>query len=205
MPDEVVMDEEDLIRKLGSAELPQIEIASHRSRLKMALLSSGYFRKEREVTFMEAVKARATGVFDTAVGGLLAQQPVWKVALATVFTVAVIGAAVFAGPSLGPHKASTFPEGRMEIGGPQLTSEQKEAALSILMADPAIQELLRKGAVIEPRLILPLEVIAVGVDGETGKTEEIYETWAQAWIQVGDTQWSAQVDLVRGKVVSLSE
>ena len=154
---------------------------------------------------MEAVKTRVAGTYDTVIGGLVAQQPVWKVILATVFTVAVIAATVFAGYSVGPQKASPFPEGSMEVGGPQLTAEQKELALTILAADAGIQELLRQGAVIEPDLILPLEVVMTKIDSQTGETEEIRETWAQAWIQVGDSIWGAKVDLVNGIVVSLSE
>jgi hypothetical protein len=204
MPDEVVMKEEELVRKLEKVELPQIELAGHRSRLKLALLESDYLRKGREVTFMEATKAKAGEAIDVLWGRLVAEQPVWKVALATVLTVAVIASGIFVGPSLGPQKASPFPEGSMEVGGPQLTVEQKELALSILNADTGVQELLRRGAVIEPSLILPLEVGMTRIDSETGQTEEVVEIWAQAWIQVGDTQWSAQVDLVRGKVASLS-
>lgn len=205
MPDEVVMKEEELVRKLENVGLPEIELAGHRSRLKMVLLGSDCLRKGREVTFMEAVKAKAGGAIDVLWGRLVAEQPVWKVALATVLTAAVIAAGIFAGPSVGPQKASPFPEGSIEVGGPQLTAEQKELALSILKADAGVQELLRRGAVIEPKLILPLEVGMTRIDSETGQTEEVVEIWAQAWIQVGDTQWSAQVDLVRGRVVSLSE
>ena len=43
------------------------------------------------------------------------------------------------------------------------------------------------------------------IDSETGEKERVVEMWAQAWMQVGDTQWSVRVDLVRGQVVSLSE
>jgi len=93
----------------------------------------------------------------------------------------------------------------MEVGGAQLTAEQKEMALSILNADTGVQELLRQGAIIEPELILPLEVVMTKIDSQTGETEEIRETWAQAWIQVGDSTWGAKVDLVNGIVVSLSE
>ena len=31
------------------------------------------------------------------------------------------------------------------------------------------------------------------------------ETWAQVWINVGDKQYGAQVDLVRNKVENLSD
>ena len=42
------------------------------------------------------------------------------------------------------------------------------------------------------------------VDSETGKTEEVTETWAEAQIKLGDQEYKAQVDLVEGKVVSIS-
>ncbi|UCB42975.1 MAG: hypothetical protein JSV77_11115 [Dehalococcoidales bacterium] len=205
MPDEVMMEEQELIEQLENVKLPQIEMADYQSRLKMALLESDYLGKRREVVFMEVIKVRAVGALDSIAGGLITQQPVWKVILATVLTAAVIGAAVFAGYSIGPQKASPFPEGSMEVGGPQLTAEQKELALTILMADAGVQELLRQGAIIEPDLVLPLEVVMTKTNDQTGEIEEIRETWAQAWIQVGDSVWGAKVDLVRSIVVSLSE
>lgn len=199
------MEEQELIEQLENVKLPQIEMADYQSRLKMALLESDYLGKRREVVFMEVIKVRAVGALDSIAGGLITQQPVWKVILATVLTAAVIGAAVFAGYSIGPQKASPFPEGSMEVGGPQLTAEQKELALTILMADAGVQELLRQGAIIEPDLVLPLEVVMTKTNDQTGEIEEIRETWAQAWIQVGDSVWGAKVDLVRSIVVSLSE
>jgi hypothetical protein len=205
MPHEVTMKKQELIEQLENVKLPQIEMADYQSRLKMALLESDYLRKGQEATFVEVIKVRAAGTFDAVAGGLTAQQPVWKVILATVLAVVVIGAAVFAGYSIGPQKASLLPEGSMEVGGPQLSAEQKESALTILLADAGVQELIRQGAIIEPDLILPLEVVMTKIDDQTGEIEEIRETWAQAWIQVGDSVWGAQVDLVRGIVVSLSE
>jgi len=44
------MKHEDLIKKLENIEVPEIEIQSHKQRLKMALLSSGYF-KEKTIMF----------------------------------------------------------------------------------------------------------------------------------------------------------
>ncbi len=199
------MEEQEFIEQLENVKLPQIEMADYQIRLKMALLESDYLRKRREIAFMEVIKVRATGTLDAITGGLVAQRPVWKVILATVLTAAVIGAAVFTGYSIGPQKASPFPEGSMEVDGPQLTAEQKELTLTILMADAGVQELLHQGAIIEPDLILPLEVVMTKTNDQTGEAEEIRETWAQAWIYVGDSVWGAQVDLVRGRVVSLSD
>jgi len=85
------------------------------------------------------------------------------------------------------------------IGGPQLTDEEKETALNILNADPGVQALFAQGAVIHA--LLPIEIHLIAA--ETG--EEVTETWAQAWINLGDKQYGAQVDLIRGRVVSLSD
>ena len=41
------MKKEDLIKKLENIKTPEIEIQSHKQRLKMALLSSGYFKEEK--------------------------------------------------------------------------------------------------------------------------------------------------------------
>jgi len=41
------MKKEDLIKKLENIKTPNIEIQSHKQRLKMALLSSGYFKEEK--------------------------------------------------------------------------------------------------------------------------------------------------------------
>jgi hypothetical protein len=89
------------------------------------------------------------------------------------------------------------------VGGPQLTDEEKEKALDIVNADPRVQELLDRGAVID--LVLPMYVTFSRVNQETGEIEEITETWAQMWINLGNTQWGVQVDLIRGKVVSLTD
>jgi uncharacterized pyridoxamine 5'-phosphate oxidase family protein len=41
------MNKEDLIKKLEKLESPEIELQGHKSRLRMALLNSGYFNEER--------------------------------------------------------------------------------------------------------------------------------------------------------------
>ena len=89
------------------------------------------------------------------------------------------------------------------VGGPQLTDEEKEKELNIVTADPRVQELLDRGAVID--LVLPMYVTFSRVNQETGETEEVTETWAQMWINLGNRQWGVQVDLIRGKVVSLTD
>jgi hypothetical protein len=89
------------------------------------------------------------------------------------------------------------------VSGPQLTDEEKEKALDIVNADSRVRELLDRGAIID--LVLPMYVTFSRVNQETGEIEEITETWAQMWINLGNTQWGVQVDLIRGKVVSLTD
>ena len=89
------------------------------------------------------------------------------------------------------------------VSGPQLTDEEKEKALDIVNADSKVRELLDRGAVID--LVLPMYVTFSRVNQETGEIEKITETWAQMWINLGNTQWGVQVDLIRGKVVSLTD
>jgi len=41
------MKEEELIKRLENVELPEIELQSHRRRLRMALLDAGYLQRQR--------------------------------------------------------------------------------------------------------------------------------------------------------------
>ena len=199
------MKREELIKKLENVRLPDIELESHRNHLKMELLDSDCFKKEREVGIMEVIKERTTGVTNAIMERFVRQQPAWRVALVSVFVMALILTGIFAGPTLGPKLASLFPEGTIEVGGPQLTAEQKALALDIMEADAGVQELLLQGAIIEPKLILPLEVTATGTDSTTGEPVEITETWAQAWLTIGERQVGVQIDLVRGIVTAISD
>ena len=67
------MKKEDLIKKLENIDLPEIELQSHRRRLRMALLNSGYFKKK---TIMKTIKHFA-----------LIGAPAIAVVLALIFTV----------------------------------------------------------------------------------------------------------------------
>jgi hypothetical protein len=53
------MKEEDLIQRLKSTRLPDVELPSHRSRLKMALLRRGYLQGKQEVADMEVARTEA--------------------------------------------------------------------------------------------------------------------------------------------------
>lgn len=144
------MKEEKLMKQLDKVELPKIELESHRRRLRMALLDSGYFEKRQEVTFMELVKVRTRGVIDTIWSGLVTRQPVWKVALASVLVMIVVVAAIVGLPSTSPglSPASVMPVGTTVttvIDGEPLTDVEKEKALDIVRADPEVRELLDRG------------------------------------------------------------
>ncbi len=196
------MKEEELIKKLESVELPDFELESHRRRLKKALLNSGYSKKE-EVTFLATVGTQANGVSDTMSPRPVVHRRIWKPVLVGVSAMVFLIATYFSVPQASNLlKAALFPEGSRTISGTQLNVDDQKAS-DILMADPRIKELLAQGAVIDK--ILPIEVTAEVVNPATGKTETVKETWAQAWLVNGDKDWGVQIDLVQGKIVSITE
>ena len=197
------MDREELIKKLEQTEIPEVELVNHKNRLKIALLSHARFEEQQEVD-MNPFKTRTTHIIDTIGNKLTARQPLWKVALSTAAIMVIIAVTLFSLPYVGPKLASFVPDGTVEVTGRQLTSEQKEQALAILRSDPRIEELLQQGAIIPPEYILSLQVGMSMVDSETGKTESVTETWAEAQIKLGDQEYKAQVDLVEGRVASIS-
>jgi len=134
---------------------------------------------------------------------LVAPRPVWKVALATFAAVLLLFVAFFSIPQTSSVLKSTFfPEGAKTISGPQLTAGEQERARDILMADSRIKTILAQGAVIDK--ILPIEVAAARINPETGNSELVKETWAQAWLVLGSQDWGVQIDLVRGQIVSVT-
>jgi hypothetical protein len=199
------MKEEELKEKLERVEIPHIELESHRSRLRMALLDSGYFKKRRGNKIMDAVRTRARGFMDNMLEGMVERRPAWKVAMVTAFAMIMIGGMVFGLGSLnGTQQAGLNPSGSTQIGGDQLTDVEKALAMDILKADPGIQVLLASGATID--MVLPVLVELEKINAVTGEIEGVQETWGQAWITGTDgSTWGALVDLVEGKVVQLSE
>jgi hypothetical protein len=161
------MDREELIKKLEQTEIPEVKLTEHKSRLKMALLADACFDKQQGAG-MSNLKSRTKQIIDGIGISLAYRRPLWKVALSTAAVVVVLAAALFAIPSVGPKLASLVPGGTVEMDGRQLTSEQKDKALAILMSDPRIEELLRQGAVIPSEYILSLEVGMSKIDSETG-------------------------------------
>jgi hypothetical protein len=92
------MKEEDLIKKIKSVELPDIERQSHQRRLRMTLLDTGYPCRRQENTILEMVKSAVKGAKDTMIKGLVSRQPVWKTATAGILVVALALGLSFAIP-----------------------------------------------------------------------------------------------------------
>jgi len=69
------MKHEDLIKKLENLETPEIELLSHKRALKMALLSSGRFKKRTIMDWAKIFAPVATAVLLLAVVGLFMDTP----------------------------------------------------------------------------------------------------------------------------------
>jgi hypothetical protein len=91
------MKEEDLIQKLKSVSLPDFEIKSHRSRKKMALLSSDCLQNQRDGSLPALVRAKIEikGGIDFMLRGLVSRQPVWKFGVAGLIIIVAMGLAIF--------------------------------------------------------------------------------------------------------------
>lgn len=79
------MKEEDLINKLENVELPEVELPSHKSRLKMALL-----KERHDAGVAELVRTKIKGGIYIMRGILMSKQPVWKSIVAGVLALALI-------------------------------------------------------------------------------------------------------------------
>ncbi|MGD9116478.1 MAG: hypothetical protein PVJ61_04790 [Dehalococcoidia bacterium] len=99
------MKEEELIEKLKNAKLPDIELESHKSRLKMALLDAGYPQKQRGAAFWELAKSKLKGVQETMLRGLISRQPVWKTVTFGALAIAVVLGLSLTIPSLTADSA----------------------------------------------------------------------------------------------------
>lgn len=72
------MNKNDLIKKLENLDLPQVELSSHRHRLKTALLNSGYFKKQTTMTLIKKlapVGAVAVIALFVVIGGNYSKNP----------------------------------------------------------------------------------------------------------------------------------
>jgi len=133
------MREEELIKKLERVELPQIELQSHRRRLRMALLNAGYLQRQRQVAILDLAKSKVIGGIDTMIRGLVSRQPVWKTAVIGILALALITG--------------------LAITLPRLTGQSAEAlAADIAENSPQVRAALNGEPIVEVKII--------GADGD---------------------------------------
>ena len=84
------MDEEELDKKLENIDLPEIELASHRGQLRMALLESEYAKKKQEITIFTKVSNWIKQQVDIAAGLLTPKRLNWKLALVSTLVIAIV-------------------------------------------------------------------------------------------------------------------
>jgi len=99
------MRKKELINKLESIRLPEIELQSHQRRLRMALLNAGYLQRQREVAILDLAKSKVKGGIDTMIRGLVSRQPVWKTAVVSMLALVLVGGLSLAIPSLSTKSA----------------------------------------------------------------------------------------------------
>lgn len=170
------MREEELIKKLESVELPDIELQSHRRRLRMALLDAGYLQRQREVAILELAKSRVKGGIDTMIRGLVSRQPVWKTAVIGVLAVALIAGLAIALPSLTGQSpealaadiAQNSPQVRAALGG----GEVQEVKVKVVGDKGTVIFVTEMGLVVTAEVDLKSKkVITVTVTGRPKLTE----------------------------------
>jgi hypothetical protein len=108
------MKEEELIKKLESTVLPEIEVQSHRRRLRMALLNSEYFKEQPEVGVFGRVSSTVKRGVDV-LRGLISWRPVWQLAMVSILAIAlIVSSALFIPLLVGPSPETltgTLPPG----------------------------------------------------------------------------------------------
>jgi len=122
------MNKEELIKKLKSAELPKIELQSHRRQLRIALLNADYSEREPEVTIWDLMKSRVRGGIERMLKGLVSPRPVWKTALVTTLAIVLafglaIGLPALIGQSpelLAAEIAQNSPDVIAALGGDEV-------------------------------------------------------------------------------------
>ena len=135
------MKEEELIKKLESTNLPKIELQSHRRRLRMALLQSGYFQEQPKVGVFSQAKSRMEGGINM-LKRLISWRPVWKPALVGALVIALIaGLTLIIPPHAGqspevlameiamnsPEVKAVFGEGEIRIMDLFVVGDNREA------------------------------------------------------------------------------
>ena len=171
------MKEEELIKKLESAKLPEIELQSHRRRLKMALLDAGYLKKRRGVSIMELTKSKLKGATDIAARGLTSPRPVWKTALASVLAIALIVGLSIGLPSLmgqspevlAAEIAQNSPEVIASLGGDEVETV-KVLNIKDNMATVIVES--RMGGIVTALVDLHTKIVTQAVGGPQLTDEE---------------------------------
>ena len=85
--------------------------------------------------------------------------------------------------------------------GPQLSTDLTARAMSVVRADPRTRSLLDRGATIGRAT--PIFVTHDSIDPVTGLPTQGTETWAQVQLDLDGQDWTAYVDLVRGRIDQL--
>jgi len=129
------MKDEELIKKLENTALPGIEVQSHRSRLRMALLQSEYFKEQPEVGVFGQVSSTMKRGVDV-LRGLISWRPVWKPALVSTLAIAlIVGSALFV-PSLVSPSTGTL-TGTLPPGIAKNSGEGSDAPAKPILSSPA--------------------------------------------------------------------
>ena len=98
------MKEEDLINKLENVELPEVELPSHKSQLKMALLKRWYSANIPEMPRIKRWMIALKSIF-------LSKQPVWRTALVGILVMALaVGLLIVLPPNTTPASAELTDE-----------------------------------------------------------------------------------------------
>ncbi|MCL0034551.1 hypothetical protein M1N21_01335 [Dehalococcoidia bacterium] len=162
------MREEELIEKLKSVELPEIQLQSHRCRLRTVLLDAGRQRDRPRVTIIELAKYKLEGGIDTMIQGLVPRQAVRKIAVAGVLALVLIAGSVIVLPSLTRQSPEALaasivrnsPEVQAALGGEEIR------AMRVLEVGD------QKGTVL---VWTEMVLVAAKVDLETKEVIEVYD------------------------------
>ncbi len=84
------MDEKELNKKLENIDLPEIELANHRRKLRMALLESEYANKKQDITVFTKVSKWMRRQIDTAADLLTPKRLNWRLALISALVIAIV-------------------------------------------------------------------------------------------------------------------
>jgi hypothetical protein len=191
------MKEEDLIKKLENVELPDIELQSHRSRLKMALLDSDCLKKQRGVNIPELAKSKLIEVKDIMIRSLVSRQPVWKTATVSITALVLILGLSLVLPSFNTNsvyaKAEEITRSSAEVKA-ALGGEEIEV-VRIEIGDMDTGKVIARGAD---------GSVMAGVDLKTGRVTEVEASFTvdeQAVIEIAKADPGVRELLDAGAVI----